>query len=109
MLQFVCYIMPAFISLSIHKKITKETNNTNLIMRYGIYCTLINLLTLFVAVIRHLKDPYTFNMITVTFCFKYLAIATLFAFIMPYVVKIIIKNVEIDVEVKKNEIKKKGN
>ena len=85
MLQFICYLMPSFISLGIHKNITKEKDNINLMIYYGIYCALNNLFTLFIAVIRHLTNPYTFDMITVSFCFKYLFVAIFFSIIMPFV------------------------
>ena len=104
MLELICYFFPAFISLNIHTKIMNENRIKKEIYYYGIYVALINLFTLSFVYIRH-HDIFTFEMISVLYCFKYLLIATIIAIIIPFIIKIIIKYIDIDVEVQKNEKK----
>ncbi len=106
MLEFICYFMPAFISINIHNNIEKNTKLEKTIFYYGIYVVLNNLLSLFILQIKNINKPFEFSMINVNYCFKYLLVATLFSIVMPYLVRIIIKNIEIKVEVKENETKK---
>ena len=54
MLEFVCYFMPAFISLSIFNSLRKEKlDKKEFIMFFGIFTVLNNLLTLFMICIKH--------------------------------------------------------
>lgn len=106
MLEFICYFMPAFISINIHNNIEKNNKLDKTILYYGIYVTLNNLFSLFIVQIKNINKPFEFGMINVNYCFKYLLISTLISIIMPYLVRIIIRNIEIKVEVKENEKKK---
>ncbi len=103
MLEFICYFMPAFISINIHNNIEKNTKLEKTIFYYGIYVVLNNLFSLFILQIKNINKPFEFSMINVNYCFKYLLISTIISIIMPYLVRIIIKNIEIKVEVKENE------
>ncbi len=107
MYQIIGCFFPTFASLLIHTKISrKATNYISLILYYGTYCTINNLLTLFVVVLRHFNEPYAIDTLTINFCFKYLLVATFFSLITPYLVKVINIRIKIDVEVKKNEKRK---
>ena len=110
MLELICYLMPSFIALNIHKYINKETDKTNLFIYYGIYCTLVNLLSLLAVAIKHRKSSVSFDMmITPSFCVKYIMLSILLSIVLPYVIKIIKNNIAIDIEVKRNEKKEKAN
>lgn len=108
MLEFVCYFMPSFISITIHKNIMKEENTVNLLLYYGIYVALNNLLSLTVVMIRHMSEYVFFDNINVTYCFKYLLTSIVFSIVIPFIIKLIVKNIQINVEVKANENNRQG-
>ena len=103
MLEFVCYFMPSFISIMIHKNILKEDKILNLVLNYGVYVALNNLFTLTIVNLRHGSQIVDFSAVNVTYCFKYLLMSTVVSIVLPYIMKIIVKNIEINVEVKANE------
>ena len=107
MLDFICYLFPAFISINIHKYLTKEDNTRNLVIYYGIYVLLNNLFSLLILFIKNYNVVLDFNLINITFLTKYLLLSTILSIITPYLVKIVTKNIEIDVEVN-NEKKRKN-
>ena len=86
MLEFVCYFMPSFISITIHKNIMKEENTVNLLLYYGIYVALNNLLSLTVVMIRHMSEYVFFDNINVTYCFKYLLTSIVFSIVIPFII-----------------------
>lgn len=108
MLEFICYFMPSFISILIHKNILKENKIINLVLNYGVYVALTNLLTLIIVNFRHSSQVVEFSAVNVTYCFKYLLMSTIISIILPYIMKIVVKNIEIDVEVEMNEPKKEN-
>lgn len=108
MLEFVCYFIPAFISISLHKYLLKEEKNSNLIIYYGVYVALTNLITLLIVFLKNHYRNIVFSEISITYCFKYLLVSTIISVILPYFIKVIIKNIEINVEVKRNESNKKN-
>ena len=111
MLEFICYFMPAFISVAIHRYLTKDTKIENAIIYYGIYVTLNNILALIIKNFKHLREAIPFEIINISYLYKYLLVAIVVAIIMPYFINIIIQNVNIRVKVNKNEKKqsKKNN
>lgn len=106
MLEFICYFMPAFISISIHNNIVKNTKVEKTFIYYGIYVALNNLMGLFIVQIKNINQPFDFSMINVNYCFKYLLVSVIVSIITPFLVRIIIENIEIKLEVKRNEKKK---
>lgn len=111
MIEFICYFMPAFISINIHRYLTKNTKLEDTIIYYGIYVTLNNVLAIIIKNIKHLREIIYFDIINISYLYKYLLIAIAVAIITPYVVNIIIQNINIRVKVNKNEKKqsKKNN
>ena len=111
MLEFICYFMPAFISINIHRYLTKDTKLENTIIYYGIYVAINNFLTIVIKNIKHLRDVINFDVVNVTYLYKYLAVAIVISIITPYIINIIIQNINIRVKVNKNEKKqsKKNN
>ncbi len=109
MLEFICYFMPSFISLSIHNYLFNEKDTRRMIINYGIFCVVNNLITIFIIMIRHINEIYTFDRINMNFCFKYLAVSTIFSIITPYIVNI--KNIKYIEKIKSfiNVIKKNKN
>lgn len=111
MLEFICYFMPAFISINIHRYLTKDTKSENTIIYYGIYVAINNFLTLIIKNVNHLRDVINFDVVNVTYLYKYLGVSIVISIVTPYIINIIIQNINIRVKVNKNEKKqsKKNN
>lgn len=108
MLGLICYLMPSFISLGIYNS-KEKTELRKLIIHYGIYCVINNLLTLLVFYAMNIQNTVVIDFNVLQFAFKYLFGSMIFSIITPYMVKIITTNIEIKVEVKKIEKTKKNN
>ena len=106
MLEFICYFTPSFISLVIHKKLTKNDKIENIVLYYGVYLAINNFMTLILKNINHLSEKITFEMINVTYCYKYLLVAIIISIVSPYILYMISKNINIGIKAVKNEKKK---
>ena len=106
MLEFICYFTPSFISLVIHKRLTKNDKLDNLVLYYGVYLALNNFITLILKNIKHLSERIGFEMVNVTYCYKYLLVAIAVATVMPYILYMLSKNIEVGIKAVKNEKKK---
>ena len=108
MLEFVCYFMPAFISLSIFNSLRKEKlDRKEFIVFFGIFTVLNNLLTLFMICIKHFGEILNFDKIGITYLFKYLLMSIVFSIVTPFIVSILNTNVRLRLEVFKSEKKKR--
>jgi len=107
MFEFLICFLPSTISTAIYRNNKEEKDVKELIINYGIFLTINNLLTLLVVIFKHFNEAFGFDRINLTFCFKYLLVSTIFSVITPYIVKIFVDTIEIKVEVKKNDKNKK--
>lgn len=109
MLEFLCYFIPASISIKVYEHLNKkELSLKDNILYYLIFTALNNLFTLVAISIKNYKDVLSFDKIGITYCFKYLLMSVCFAIITPFIISIIRDNISLRVEVKKNEKTKKS-
>lgn len=110
----ICMLMPASISILIEKRIVKkELSNSDLILKYLFYTFLITtIMNTFIYIFSSEKlfhyAEYTFSY---DFCLKYMWLSLIVALTLPYILKIISANIDIDLEIRKkvkNEKKKKN-
>lgn len=112
MVEFMCLFFPAFISIYVLDKIDKKMKLEDKIIRYFIYCILINLIVFTVVstsngFIIMYPDKYMF---TLVFTIKYLFMSIILSYILPYAIKYIKDNFKIELNLKKHEKKiKKSN
>ena len=106
MLEFICYFTPSFISLVIHNKLTKNDKIENMVSYYGVYLAINNFISLVLKNINHLSEKLGFEMINVTYCYKYLLVAIAVSIVTPYILYMISKNIEVGIKAVKNEKKK---
>lgn len=107
---FICMLMPASISIITEKKIEKKEKNTSeLILKYLFYTFLIT--TIMNSLIYIFSSDkmifYSNSTFTYDFCLKYMWISMIIAFILPYILKVISVNINIDLEIKKKRNGKK--
>lgn len=108
MLEFICYFIPAFISLSIFRGLgKKDYTKIEYVIYYGIFTVFNNLLTLSMICLKNFNQVLSFDKIGITYLFKYLVMAVIFSIITPFVVYILSANVKLRVEVRKVEKNKK--
>ena len=103
MLEFISFILPSFISISIDNN--QKDKVIGVIKKFGLYCSINNLITLAIIIIKHSSMILGFDYITINFCFKYILLQTIIAILTPYIISIIKQNIKINVEVKRNEKK----
>ena len=104
MLEFICYFMPAFISLSIFRGLGKKDYTTkDYIIYYGIFVVTNNLFTLTMICLRNFNEILYFDRVGITYLFKYLIMSVVFSIITPFIVPILSTNVKLRVEVLKSE------
>ena len=103
MLEFICYFTPAFISIIIHRYLTKNNKLDNTVLFYGVYLALNNFLTLIIKNIKHLMEDLSFNVINITYCYKYLLVAIIISIVMPYIIYVISNNFQVKIKAEKNE------
>lgn len=108
MLGLICYLMPSFISLGIYNN-KKKQELRQLVIHYGMYCVINNLLTLLAFYALNTQNTVIIDFNVLQFAFKYLFVAMIFSILTPYIVKIITANIEIKLELKKIEKTKKRN
>ena len=101
---FICMLMPASISVITEKKIEKKEKSTSeLILKYLFYTFLIT--TIMNSLIYIFSSDkmifYSNSTFTYDFCLKYMWISMIIAFILPYILKVISVNINIDLEIKK--------
>ena len=109
---FICMLMPASISILIEKRIRNDKiNNSDLILRYLLYTFLITTIMntfifIFCSDTSLYYAEYTFSY---NFCLKYMWLSLIVALSLPYILKVISANINVDLEIrkKKKDVKKK--
>ena len=107
---FICMLMPASISILTEKRIDKTNKSTSdLILKYLFYTFLITtIMNTFIYIFSSEKmlpySEYTFNY---EFCLKYMWLSLIGAFILPYILKVINANININLELKEKKNTKK--
>ena len=110
----ICMLMPASISILIEKRIIKkELSNSDLILKYLFYTFLITtIMNTFIYIFSSDNSlNYQNSTFTYDFCLKYMWLSLIIALVLPYILKVISANIDIDLEKRKkvkNEKKKKG-
>lgn len=106
MLSAIILLFPAFITLNILKSRTPK-NYKDLLFDYPIYNIIINLIAMIIVYIY--KRNQIINVIenfnVMNFCIKYLVIAVIIAIIIPYVKELIIKNINLKIEIRRDKKK----
>ena len=101
---FICMLMPASISIITEKKIEKKEKSTSeLILKYLFYTFLITTIMNSILYIFSSDKMITYANSTFTyeFCLIYMWLSMVIAFILPYILKVISVNINIDLEIKK--------
>ena len=109
---FICMLMPASISILIEKRIRNDKiNNSDLILRYLLYTFLITTIMntfifIFCSDTSLYYAEYTFSY---NFCLKYMWLSLIVALSLPYILKVISANINVELEIrkKKKDVKKK--
>ena len=103
MFEFICLFLPSFISLS--KLNVESFNFYKLIIIYSKYNIAINFLVFLFYQALNPKNIVVINknMFTVNFGLKYLLLATIFANILPTIIKLINENIQLKIEMEKNK------
>jgi len=106
MLAAIILLFPTFITLNILKRRTQK-NYKDLLFDYPIYNIIINLITMIIVYLY--KRNQIINVIenfnVMNFCIKYLVIAVIIAIIIPYVKELIIKNINLKIEIRRDKKK----
>lgn len=104
-MEWICWILPACISMKIsNKRNKKENTNVNIISELCTWASWvigINVLTLVVIMyVLGVKNIMVDAYASLSFALKYLLIAAVFAIILPYVIEVFRKyiNVSVDIE-----------
>ena len=109
MLEFICFFMPSFISIVIYHYLNKTIiDMKRVVIEYGVFNTINNVVVLSFVCIKHFNEPFGFDSINISFCFKYLLFALVVSLVSPLIVKIIKENIKVGIEVRKNEKTKKS-
>ena len=104
---FICMLMPASISIFTERKINKkkEEKNSDLILKYLFYTFLITtIMNTFIYIFSNEKlNFYNYETFTYDFCLKYMWLSIIIALILPYIVKVISANINIELELKEKK------
>ena len=109
---FICMLMPASITILIEKRIRNDKiNNSDLILRYLLYTFLITtIMNTFIFIfcsdtsLYYAEYAFSYN-----FCLKYMWLSLIVALSLPYILKVISANINVELEIrkKKKDVKKK--
>ncbi len=108
---FICMLMPASISIFTDRKINgKEEKNSDLILKYLFYTFLITtIMNTFIYIFSNERFAFYSNeTFTYDFCLKYMWASIIIALILPYIVKIISTNININLELKEKKRNEKA-
>ena len=96
MIEFICLFFPAFISIA---NLNKKAKLEEKVIKYFIYNIFINIVVLcFVAFSNGFKILYLGrDIFTVVFSIKYLVMASVTAFVLPYLVQFFRKNFKLKI------------
>ena len=100
-MKFVCFLLPAFISVYYLKKNGKDIGE--LVIDYGIYCTIINLLVLLLLMIAGRMDESLDDSVSIRFYFLYLIASMFLAYCLPRISNYCKNNFSFNVKRVKNE------
>lgn len=102
---FICLFLPAVIATLIDAKINNVNDRYKLISNYLVYCFIINYMTNAVLWVVGTNKfvAYSENLFTYDFSMKYMTLTLFGANVLPFILKILIKNVKIEFDVKKGK------
>lgn len=102
MIEFICLFFPTFISLSVLDRIEKKKEKIERINCYAIYNIMINTIALLiVAYFIDFEIIMPKDVFTVVFSIKYLVMASIISFVLPYAINYVKKNFKIQFKRKK--------
>ncbi len=112
MLEILLFVCPSLIALDIYRRISadeKEKNVVSYLSTFGTFMVLINIASLLVVKFYSNIDGQLLSYLTdrLSFSYKYLIIATVFALIISYIYDYLEKNFKFRVKVEKTNKDKK--
>lgn len=102
-MKYICFLIPALISLDYSKKNRKEP--VELILEYGKYCALVNILVLLILMFMGKGKQLLDEHFTITFYCFYLLVGLFLAFCLPRIFDYCSKNMSFKVKRVNNEKK----
>lgn len=110
MIEFLVFFFPSFISLGIvYKSNDYKKSTQEFLINYAIYTTVINFVSLLIIYAYRYGEIITLDnsTFTVSFAFKYMMVSMFIAIMLPVLDKTIRKIIDIKIEVKKYNGKKR--
>lgn len=94
---FMCLFFPSLISLGIHKKLFGIKEKLDSVIIYAYYNILINFLICLICYIgkNHIYEVIDEYLFTFNFSVKYIGLALIFSFMLPYITQYLKNNVKI--------------
>jgi len=107
MISFIILFFPTFITLFIENKRNKLTKE-DILFKYPIYNLTINFICLLITYIYKYEELIIIhdNFNILNFCVKYSIIAIILSILLPFIKEFIIKNFNIEVEIRREKNKK---
>lgn len=106
-MKIVCIFLPAFVSVAIRHKRIGFKSNADMLLSYGLWTILINFLNMIlVTYVLRMNDVVSDALDSFSFAIKYIAVAVVIAFLMPYFFEIISKYFNVNFKVESNDEEK---